>query len=324
VRLVNMRGVNLNVFDFDYDLTWAAFLMNAEEKVYGRFGGRDTGSPDHYLTLAGLKYALRNALAAHRQEPNGKPAAEPTARTVERYAAAGRLKPNACIHCHQVYDFRREEMKAAKTWHREDVWVYPQPANVGLVVDANQGNRVVSVTPESAASRAGLRPGDILQQLQGKPVTSFADLQYALHRAPVQGTVALSWQRGEKSFKGSLDLAEGWRQTDISWRTSMWGLEPVPGVYGQDLTAEEKKALGLTAKRLAFRQGQFVPPPARAAGVQAQDVIVGIDQKPLDMTMLQFNAYVRLNYQVGDRVTLNVLRNGKRVDLPMTLSGRGN
>ena len=66
VRLVNMRGVNLNVFDFDYDLTWAAFLMNAEEKIYGRFGGRDPDSPDRYLTLAGLKYALRAALAAHR------------------------------------------------------------------------------------------------------------------------------------------------------------------------------------------------------------------------------------------------------------------
>jgi S1-C subfamily serine protease len=104
----------------------------------------------------------------------------------------------------------------------------------------------------------------------------------------------------------------------------MWGLEPAPGVYGKDLTTEEKKNLGLSAKSLAFRQGQFVPPQARAAGVQAQDIILGIDQKPIEMTMLQFNAYVRLNYQVGDRVTLNILRDGKRLDMPMTLSGHRN
>jgi predicted metalloprotease with PDZ domain len=323
VRLVNMRGVNLNVFDFDYDLTWAAFLMNADEKIYGRFGGRDANSPDHYLTLAGLKYALRAALAAHRREPKTNAADEQKARTVEQYSAAKGLKPKACIHCHQVYDFRREERKAARTWRLEDVWVYPLPGNVGLIMDEGQGHRVRSVAPDSAAGRAGLRSGDIVQRLNGQPVASFADVQYALHRAPAKGTIPVSWQREDKTLTGSLNLAEGWRQTDISWRTSMWGLEPVPGVYGHDLTAEEKKVLGLTAQRLAFRQGQFVPPPARAAGVQAQDIILGIDQKPLEMTMLQFNAYVRLNYQVGDRITLNVLRNGNRLDLPMTLSGRG-
>jgi predicted metalloprotease with PDZ domain len=324
VRLVNMRGVNLDVFDFDYDLTWAAFLMNADEKIYGRFGGRDPGSADRYLTLAGLKYSLRAALTAHLQEPTAKPAETKKSRTVEQYAAAGRLKANACIHCHQVYDFRREAMKAAKSWRQEEIWVYPLPANVGLAVDENQGNRVVSVTRESVASRAGLRHGDILQRVDNQPVASFADLEYALHRAPAQGTIALSWQRDGKALTGSLELADGWRETDISWRTSMWGLEPVPGVHGKDLTAEEKKALGLASRRLAFRQGQFVPPQARAAGVQAQDIILGIDQKPLEMTMLQFNAYIRLNHEVGDRIILNVLRNGQRLDLPMTLAGRGN
>jgi hypothetical protein len=38
-----MRGVDLTTFDFDYDLTWAAFFMNANEHIYGRYGGRDEG-----------------------------------------------------------------------------------------------------------------------------------------------------------------------------------------------------------------------------------------------------------------------------------------
>ena len=99
----------------------------------------------------------------------------------------------------------------------------------------------------------------------------------------------------------------------------MWGLEPPACVYGEDLTPEAKKALGLPEKSMAFRQGDFVPGPAKRAGIQAKDVILGIDGKNLEMTMLQFNAYVRLSFKIGDRITFNVLRDGKRLDVPMTL-----
>ena len=49
---------------------------------------------------------------------------------------------------------------------------------------------------------------------------------------------------------------------------------------------------------------------------------IGIDNKPLEMSMLQFNAYVRLNYKVGDQIKLNVVRNGKRLDIPIKLTSR--
>src|SRR5262249_35984635 len=154
----------------DHDLTWAAFFLNADEKIYGRFGGRDAESPDKYLTLAGLKHAMRAALAAHKKEPP-KPAAEPKAgRAVEEYAAAKRLKTNACIHCHQVYDCRREELKAAKKWSLDEVWVYPLPENVGLSVDPDRGDRIKSVLAGSSAAKVGIKAGDVLKSVNGVPV----------------------------------------------------------------------------------------------------------------------------------------------------------
>src|SRR5262249_13365512 len=312
-----------NVFTFDYDLTWAALFMNAQETVYGRFGGREAGNPDKYLTLQGLKHAMRAALAAHQRsskEPTTGP--EQAVRTVEQYPAAQRLKTNACIHCHQVYDFRREDLKAAGKWRLDEVWVYPLPSNVGLILEPEQGNKVRTVGGGSPARQAGLLPGDTLMSLNGLPVASFADVQHALHLAPAQGTIAVRWQRDGQTMAAELKLHPAWRRTDISWRTSMWGLEPAPGVHGKDLSAEEKEALGLPEKRLAFRQGTFVPAASRAAGIRASDIILGIDDQPLEMTMLQFNAYVRLNYRVGDRITFNVIRDGRRLDLPMTLPAR--
>lgn len=321
--MLNMRGVNLNVFEFDYDLTWMGFFLNADEKIYGRYGGREPASPDTYLTLAGLKHAMRAALAAHRREPAAKPPGEAKAiRTVEQYTAAGRMKPDACIHCHQVYDFRREEMQRAQQWRLDEVWVYPLPDNLGLRLDPERPNRVQSVKPVSPAARGGLRPNDVLEKIADQPIATFADAQFALQRSPVAGSISVAWQRDGKPMSASLAVAEGWRQTDISWRASMWGLDPAPFVHGDDLYAKDKQALGLSEKALAFRQGTYVPGPARTAGIQAGDIILGINGKRLEMTMLQFNAHVRVNYRVGDQLTLNVLRNGKRLDVPLKLSAR--
>jgi hypothetical protein len=318
-----MRGVNLDLFDFDYDLTWMAFFLNAEEEIYGRYGGRDADSPDRRVSLAGLRYSMDAALAVHRREGKTRPHADAKApRTIEQYAGAKRLPDKACIHCHQVYDFRREEMQAAGKWRLDEVWVYPLPENVGLTLEVDRGDRVRSVAAESPAARLGIRAGDRLRSVNGMSVASFADVQYALHRGPAKGEMAVTWQHDGREKSGSLALAEGWRKTDVSWRWSLRGLDPSPWVQGEDLTPEEKKGLGLGEKRLAFRQGPFVLEPARQAGIRPNDVIVGLDGKELEMTARQFSAYVRLNYKVGDKVTYNVLRDGGRLEIALTLTAR--
>src|SRR4051812_32894883 len=158
-----MRGVDLNVFSFDYDLTWYAFFLDAEQRVYGRYGGRGEGAADGHLSLAGLAHAMRTARDAYRRgdRPAAPPVAAPAA--AEQFPAAKRLRDTACIHCHYVGDFRREELQAAGRWTRDDTWVYPPPAAVGLTVDPDRGDRVTAVKPGSPAARAGLAAGDELR-----------------------------------------------------------------------------------------------------------------------------------------------------------------
>jgi hypothetical protein len=323
VRLSSLRGVNLNLFDFDYDLTWAGFFLGPDEDVYGRYGGRDAETPDGRMSLAGLRHALERALAIHRSRPARRtaPVRRPV-RTVDEYPAAARRQPGSCIHCHHVYDFRREARQAAGTWRTDDLWVYPLPENVGLTLAVDEGDRVAAVAKGSAAARAGLRTGDRLTAVNGIAVASQADVQYGLHSAPGRGKIVIAWRRDGKPLTGSLPLADGWRRTDLSWRWSLVGLEPSPWVYGDDLTAAEKKRLGLPERRLAFYQGPFLTEPARRAGFRANDVIIGVDGKALDLSARQFQAFVKLNYKVGDRVTYNILRDGRRLDVPLTLVAR--
>jgi predicted metalloprotease with PDZ domain len=322
LRIGNMRGVNLDLFDFDYDLTWVAFFVNADGTVYGRYGGRDAEAAGKYLSLTGLKHALDAALAQHRQERKSPPPATArVSRRVEELPAVKRLSAKACIHCHHVYDFRRAALQDAAKWSLDEVWVYPLPENIGLTVAAERGNQVRQVAAGSAAERAGLKAGDTLQSLNGLSVASFADVQYALHRAPVKGTIPLSWQREGRTLSGNLTLADGWRKTDLSWRQSLKGLQPASCVHGSDLTPAEKKELGLDAKRLAFRQGPFVSKAAEQAGIRQNDILLGVDGRVLDMTARQFDAYIRVTYRVGDTITFNILRAGQRLDLPMKLPG---
>jgi serine protease Do len=324
VRITRMRGVDLDLFDFDYDLTWMGFFLHPDGTIYGRYGGRDADSADSRLSLAGLRYALEAALARHRRTDfQSDPAKTKPPRTVEQYPAARRFPERACIHCHQIYDLRRESLQAAGKWKLDELWVYPLPENIGLTLDVDRGDRIAHVVADSPAARAGLQAGDRLLTIDNRSIASFADVQYALHRAPARGTLTLAWQHENETRKRELTLSEGWRKTDISWRWSLRGVDPPPWVHGDDLSAEEKKALGLSAKRLAFRQGPFVSQLARQAGIRQNDIILGVDGKHLDMTERQFGAYIRLNYRVGNRVIYNILRRGKRLDIALTLTARG-
>ena len=94
---------------------------------------------------------------------------------------------------------------------------------------------------------------------------------------------------------------------------------PSLAVFGTDLTAAEKQALGLTPTRLAFTQDAPIPLSAEKMGLRENDVIIGVDGLELEMPADQFLGYIRQSYLIGDRITLNVLRKGKRIDLPITL-----
>ncbi len=315
---MRIEKVDLHLFEFDWDLTWAAFFMNGSGKIYGRFGGRDPKGPDTRNSLVGLHYAMEAALAEHRKNPAAKPDA-PAQKPlyIEKLPTAKAYR--GCIHCHQVKEILRQEANDAGTWQRDSIYTYPLPENVGITLDKERGNRISDVKPGSAAAKIGLKPGDLLQALNKVPVRSFADAQYGLHKAPAQGQIAVAWQRDGKELRESLEVATGWRRTNVTWRPSLLDLLPSLPLYGRDLSAKEKRALNLDEKRLAFREEAPVGESAKAMGVREKDIILGVDGKVLEMSMDAFLGYVRQNYLIGDTLTINLLRDGKRLDLKVKL-----
>ncbi len=314
-RLVKIAGADLSKFEFDFDLTWFVFFVNADETVYGRYGGRDASDAEARISLKGLRYAMDQALVAHKTPP---PAAKPGKPVLaEKYDAAKANK--GCIHCHNVNEFRRADAKAAGTWDRESLWVYPLPENVGVTLDVDAGNKVKAVAKDSPAAKAGLAAGDLLTHVGDRTVASFGDAIYALHKSPAAGDIPVRWTRDGKEQSAKLVVAAGWRKTNLTWRPSLLDILPSVPFNGDELSADERKKLGLDAKRAAFRQDRTVHSTLKDAGIQPHDVIVGFDGQVIEGKWTALLGHVRRNYLVGDTVKVNVLRDGKAVDVPLKL-----
>lgn len=318
VRLTRIDNLDLSLFEFDYDLTMMVFFMDANERVYARYGGRDAKNADNRQSLEGLRYTMQSVSAMHKQEQKEFAPRTPNAPTSARNSFGGK-GGGRCMHCHQVRERLNAELKRKGEWTREMFWRYPLPENLGFALEVNRGNIVQSVADASPAQKAGLKTGDLMRRLNGVPIHSFGDAQFALEHSPKSGAIDIAWLRDGKQATGKLALTEGWRVSNVRWRPSIQWFIPQPRISGTDLDAKERKALGLTEKQLAFRQRDAISQQARDAGIRPGDIILGVDNRKLDLDMGGFQYFIQENYFAGDRVTVNLLRDGKRMDIPMTL-----
>jgi membrane-associated protease RseP (regulator of RpoE activity) len=216
VKRISMHDVNLKVFDFDYDLTWWAFVIDPYERIYSRYGS-DDNSADR-LSVAGLKHTLKACLEEHKlhpPQPRDEPV--PVSRPMDLFGVKGK-----CMHCHQVNEafYKAEKKPKGGMLDLDKVRFLPIPEDIGLTLSIDEENQVLKVAPGSAADKAGIRPGDVLQQVRGTPIRSQGDVMWTLKYAPKEGPLTIVFARAGRQQEATVNLPSGWKNPDLSWRRS--------------------------------------------------------------------------------------------------------
>jgi hypothetical protein len=344
VRMITTNGMDLSLFQFDYDQSWTSLVMNGDRVVYGRYGTRSHQTESqHDMSLAGFRRALEGSLALHRQYPKNKtalagkqgtpmdyPSPEQYPSFKGKYAAKLEFGPKvaqSCIHCHMVGEAQRLVFRNGMKPIPESVlFPYPHPRILGLVVDPASRATLRDVTPASSAARDGFKPGDELVSLEGQPILSIADIQWVLHHAGSAGKLKAEVLRAGKTVPLALTLDAGWRRRDnLSWRATSWDLRRMAtgGLLLESLTPDQRKQAGAPAEGLALRVkhvGEYgAHAVAKQAGVRKEDVVVGVDGKTQPMTESELLAYLVSEKKPGDLVPFTVLRSGAKLEMTIRM-----
>jgi serine protease Do len=346
VRIVSTNSLDLSLFQYDYDQSFACFLLNADGTIYGRFGTRShrTYWSDD-VSIEGLAKALQGALDLHRQYPANKsalagkrgqapevPSPEKYPLLKDRFTASLNYSgevAKSCIHCHQIGDAQKVlERSRHKPLAERTLFPYPHPKAIGLVLDPKEAATVSRTEADTPAAQASFRPGDRITALAGQPLLSIADVQWVLHRAdPAGASIPAEVRREGQSVKLTLTLPPGWRHADdISWRASSWGLRRMAlgGMALEPLPAEERAKEKLPADGMALRvrligQGSGPQGAAARAGVKKGDVLVSFDGRSDLVRETDLLAYAVTKRMPGERVQLVVMRDGQRLDLTVPM-----
>ncbi len=325
-----MNGVNLDQFQFEFDLTWMSFFQNAEGRTYTRYGGREDNGAESHLTKSSLLRVMRQVLALHEkndvQPANRYEPVVKTLRTPEDIPTMKQMmakRKESCIHCHDVKVAQLRHRRDLRQLQKDMVFTYPSPRNLGIHLDRNSQNVISRVEPKSAAASAGLRPGDVVQSADGQRILTFADFTRVLELAPKSGKLPLVAKRGERVGRLTLELRKGWhRSGDPSWRESTHVVGPGGGLWGVKANAQQRRQLGVKDGDLALRVTYIWGRHTRAAGIRNGDYVISIDGKKTDMNARQLNSHLHMNRDWGDTVAVIVKRGGKEVKLTLRLPAR--
>lgn len=347
VRIVQGNGMDLSLFQFDYDLTFSVFFMNADKTIYGRFGTRtEYENAAKNISIEGFKQALEAAITLHEAYPENKAVLaaktgpEPTKKTPEAFPALLRYSSTLdfdsrinqqCIHCHQIGEAQREiHWYDRKPVPDEVLYPFPMPDVLGLYFSPKHKAKISKVTSGSSAEKDGFRRADEILTLDGQPMLSIADVQWVLHRASENTTVPATIDRHGKEINLTLTLNPGWRQgSDISWRTTTGELRLVAlgGMVLQDLSDAERQRNGIGETEMALsvetvgRSGRRSSGQTNAqrAGIRRGDIVIAYGDRTDRLTESGIIAYALQEQSQAITLPIKLLRNGQQVEVKLSL-----
>ena len=173
-----------------------------------------------------------------------------------------------------------------------------------------QGALIGNVERGSPGEKAGLQPGDVVLALNGKAIERSIDLPRMVGLLKPNEKAALKvWHEGKEK---SVDITLGEMPSDIIAAVDNSNVAPSKlGVSVRSLTDDERKKLDVTGGVVVEK----VSGAAAKAGIQMGDVILGLNNKPVnDPDQLR-----KLVDEAKGKVAVLVQRQNARIFVPVPL-----
>ena len=149
-----------------------------------------------------------------------------------------------------------------------------------------EGALVSDVTPDSPGSKAGLKTGDVITELDGKSITDAGQLQMLVGQRRPGDTIRLAVMRDDKPASvevklGDLNGTNGTEVAGAAEHKGRWGLSL--GDLDQNARQELQQQGASQGANLHGAIVNDVAPgsPADNAGISRGDVIMEVDRKPM-------------------------------------------
>ncbi|MGH7224076.1 MAG: PDZ domain-containing protein, partial [Gemmataceae bacterium] len=169
------------------------------------------------------------------------------------------------------------------------------------------GAKLTQITPDSPATKAGLKVGDIIKALNKKPISKYEELAEQIRAHKVGDKLTLTIQRGKET-------------RDIVVTLGRRPIQSGPGGGGgrrQQLPLDfrGKDAPGGVRVESVFPQGE-----SEKAGLKVGDILQKIDKT--DVKTFQQVVELFRAHNPGDKVTVKVLRGKESKELSVTVVRR--
>jgi serine protease Do len=219
----------------------------------------------------------------------------------------------------KVADQLRKNGRVVRGWlgiRAQDV--SPQFASsLGISRPGGDMAQVTEVSEGSPAAEAGVKPGDLIVDYNGKAVPKSLDFPAIIADTPPGQKVTFKIIRDKKELAIAIKIGELTDENESAWMAEAKDLEL--GIKVQRITPEATRRLGLSSTKGVLVLEVQPGSPADSVGLEPADVIREVNQRPVN-NVSDFERAMRQGRR-GERILLLVQRGDNAVFFALRRKG---